>query len=163
MSTNIEWVRNPDGTKGETWNPVTGCTKISPGCRHCYADRMAHRLQVMGQPRYRKGFELTLQPDVLERPLRWKESKLVFVNSMSDLFHHDVPDDYIRQTFEIMEEADWHVFQILTKRVERLARLAPYLTWPHNVWMGVSVETQDSELLISPETKMAPLFHFGEV
>ena len=132
----IEWT-------DATWNPVTGCTKISPGCTYCYADRMAHRLHAMGQPRYQNGFKLTLQSDLLEQPLSWKSSKLIFVNSMSDLFHRDVPDDYIRRTFEVMKKADWHVFQILTKRAERVAELAPYLHWSPNVWMGVSVEAQD--------------------
>lgn len=132
----IEWT-------DATWNPVTGCTKISPGCTHCYAERIAHRLQAMEQPRYRSGFKLTLQPDLLEQPLQWKMPKLVFVNSMSDLFHRDVPADYIRRTFEIMRKADWHVFQILTKRADRLVELAPNLPWSPNVWMGVSVENKD--------------------
>jgi protein gp37 len=132
----IEWT-------DATWNPVTGCTKISPGCKNCYADRMARRLQAMGQPRYRNGFSVTLQPDVLEEPLRWSKPKLVFVNSMSDLFHEAVPLPYIRRVFEVMERADWHIFQVLTKRNERLAAIAGQLRWPENVWMGVSVENQD--------------------
>lgn len=132
----IEWT-------DATWNPVTGCTKISPGCKHCYAERMAHRLKQMGQPRYRNGFELTLQPDLLEQPLRWKEPRLVFVNSMSDLFHEDVPFDYIQRVFDVMLRADWHAFQILTKRAERLVDVSGRLSWPPNVWMGVSVENQD--------------------
>ena len=110
----IEWT-------DATWNPVTGCTKISPGCTHCYAERIALRLQAMEQPRYHNGFKLTLQPDLLEQPLRWKTPKLVFVNSMSDLFHRDVPVDFIRGIFEIMRKAHWHVFQVLTKRADRLA------------------------------------------
>jgi protein gp37 len=129
----IEWTES-------TWNPVTGCTKISPGCKHCYAERMAKRLQAMGQPNYRNGFELTLQPRMLELPLRWKQPQRIFVNSMSDLFHKDVPLDFIRQVFDVMRKAHWHRFQILTKRADRLAELAPYLEWPENVWMGVSVE-----------------------
>jgi len=132
----IEWT-------DATWNPVTGCTKVSPGCKNCYADRMAKRLQAMGQPRYRNGFSVTLQPDLLEEPLRWRTPKLVFVNSMSDLFHEAVPFEYIRRVSEVMERADWHVFQVLTKRHERLAALAGQLRWPANVWMGVSVESQD--------------------
>jgi protein gp37 len=132
----IEWT-------DATWNPVTGCTKISPGCKHCYAERIAHRLQAMGQYRYRDGFKLTLQPDLLEQPLRWKEPRLVFVNSMSDLFHQDIPVGYIERIFEIMSRADWHVFQILTKRAERLAEVASALPWLPHVWMGVSVENQD--------------------
>src|SRR5215475_7698090 len=129
----IEWTEM-------TCNPVTGCTKISQGCKHCYAERMAERLQAMGQPNYRNGFQLTLQPRMLELPLRWKQPQRIFVNSMSDLFHKDVPLDYIRQVFEVMRKAHWHRFQILTKRADRLAELAPYLGWPENVWMGVSVE-----------------------
>lgn len=129
----IEWTES-------TWNPVTGCTKISQGCKHCYAERMAGRLQAMGQPNYRNGFRLTLQPRMLELPLRWKQPQRIFVNSMSDLFHKDVPLDYIRQVFDVMRKAHWHRFQILTKRADRLAELSPYLGWPENVWMGVSVE-----------------------
>jgi protein gp37 len=132
----IEWT-------DATWNPVTGCTKISPGCKHCYAERMAKRLQAMGQPRYRDGFELTLQPDVIEQPLAWKKPRLVFVNSMSDLFHDEVPLSYLEKVFQVMAEASWHVFQVLTKRSERLAQVASRLTWPANVWMGVSVESED--------------------
>lgn len=129
----IEWTES-------TWNPVTGCTKISQGCKHCYAERMAERLQAMGQPNYRNGFELTLQPRMLELPLRWKQPQRIFVNSMSDLFHKDVPLDYIRQVFDVMRRAHWHRFQILTKRADRLAELSSHLQWPENVWMGVSVE-----------------------
>jgi protein gp37 len=132
----IEWT-------DATWNPVTGCTKVSPGCKNCYAERMARRLQGMDQPRYRNGFSLTLQPDVLEEPLHWTKPKLVFVNSMSDLFHEAVPLSYIHRVFEVMERADWHIFQVLTKRHERLAATAGLLRWPENVWMGVSVESQD--------------------
>jgi len=132
----IEWT-------DATWNPVTGCTKVSPGCTHCYAERIALRLQAMGQSRYRNGFKLTLQPDLLEQPLQWKTPKLVFVNSMSDLFHRDVPADFLRRTFEVMGKAHWHVFQVLTKRADRLAELAPELPWSPNVWMGVSVENED--------------------
>jgi protein gp37 len=133
LKSTIEWTES-------TWNPVTGCTKISQGCKHCYAERMAERLQAMGQPNYRNGFRLTLQPRMLELPLRWKQPQKIFVNSMSDLFHKDVPLDYIRQVFDIMRRAHWHRFQILTKRADRLAELSSYLEWPENVWMGVSVE-----------------------
>jgi protein gp37 len=129
----IEWT-------DATWNPVTGCTKVSPGCKHCYAERLAHRLQAMGNPRYRNGFAVTLHPDQLTLPLRWRASRRIFVNSMSDLFHEAVPADYIRRVFETMAQADWHVFQVLTKRAERLAVLARDLPWPPNVWQGVSVE-----------------------
>lgn len=123
-----------------TWNPVTGCTKVSPGCKNCYAERLALRLRAMGNPRYRRGFAITLHADQITLPLRWKRAKRVFVNSMSDLFHEAVPDDYIRQVFDVMVEARWHAFQILTKRSRRLAALAPRLPWPPNVWQGVSVE-----------------------
>jgi len=129
----IEWT-------DATWNPVTGCTKVSPGCKHCYAERLALRLQAMGQIRYRNGFAVTLQPDQLALPLRWRRPRRIFVNSMSDLFHEVVPTDYIRQVFETMVLADWHIFQALTKRAERLAALAADLPWPANVWQGVSVE-----------------------
>ena len=105
----IDWTES-------TWNPITGCTKVSPGCKHCYAERMAGRLQLMGQPNYRNGFELTLQPHMLELPLRWRTPQTIFVNSMSDLFHADVPDTYILQVFDVMRRAHWHEFQILTKR-----------------------------------------------
>ncbi|MFQ5817615.1 MAG: DUF5131 family protein [Terriglobia bacterium] len=130
----IEWTE-------ATWNPVTGCTKISPGCAHCYADRMAKRLQAMGVFRYRNGFDVTLQSDVLSLPLKWHKRRLIFVNSMSDLFHEFVPARYIGQVFEVMREAYWHTFQILTKRSKRLVELAPDLPWPPNVWMGTSVES----------------------
>ncbi len=132
----IEWT-------DATWNPVTGCSKISPGCKHCYAERMAKRLQSMGQPRYRDGFKLTLQSDVVEQPLTWKKPRLVFVNSMSDLFHDEVPLWYLEKVFHVMSTASWHVFQVLTKRSERLAEIANRLVWPPNVWMGVSVESED--------------------
>jgi protein gp37 len=130
----IEWTES-------TWNPVTGCTKISPGCKNCYAERMAHRLQLMGQPNYRNGFQLTIQPSMLELPLRWRKPQSIFVNSMSDLFHDNIPVDYIHEVFDVMRRADWHRFQVLTKRAERLADLDPGIDWPKNVWMGVSVES----------------------
>jgi protein gp37 len=130
----IEWT-------DATWNPVTGCTKVSPGCKHCYAERLAHRLQAMRNPRYKNGFALTLQRDQLTLPLRWRTPKRIFVNSMSDLFHESVPVDYIREVFETMTTADWHMFQVLTKRADRLAALAADLPWPANVWQGVSVES----------------------
>jgi protein gp37 len=129
----IEWTN-------ATWNPVTGCNKVSPGCKNCYAERMAHRLQAMGQRNYANGFQLTLQPHMLEHPLRWKQPRLIFVNSMSDLFHEEVPLDYIQHVFGIMRQAHWHQFQVLTKRGERLQAVQEQLPWPENVWMGVSVE-----------------------
>lgn len=136
QTTSIEWT-------DVTWNPVTGCTKVSPGCKHCYAERMAKRLLAMGQERYANGFQVTLQEDVVEQPLRWRKPRRIFVNSMSDLFHLDVPADFIARVFATMEEADWHQFQILTKRPERLRELADELPWPKNVWAGVSVENED--------------------
>jgi len=132
----IEWTES-------TWNPVTGCTKISPGCKYCYAERMAERLQSMGQDNYRNGFLLTLQPHMLEVPLRWRKPQRIFVNSMSDLFHQDVPLEYIQRVFDVMRRAHWHRFQVLTKRSERLAELNEKLTWAPNIWMGVSVESDD--------------------
>lgn len=132
----IEWTES-------TWNPVTGCTKISQGCKLCYAERMAERLQAMGQANYRNGFRLTLQPQMLELPLKWKRPQAVFVNSMSDLFHEGVPLEYIQRVFDVMRRASWHRFQVLTKRADRLAELDPSLDWPDNVWMGVSVESLD--------------------
>jgi protein gp37 len=134
LNSSIEW------TEG-TWNPVTGCSKISPGCKHCYAERMATRLHGMGQPRYRNGFEVTLQPDLVRLPLRWKQPRAIFVNSMSDLFHEEIPEGFIADVFQTMRDAHWHTFQILTKRAERLKDLAARLSWPMNVWMGVSIES----------------------
>ncbi len=134
-NSSIEWTES-------TWNPLTGCTKVSPGCQHCYAERMALRLQAMGQPNYRNGFKLTLHENVLEKPLEWKKPQLIFVNSMSDLFHKDVPVDFVQRVFDVMRRADWHIFQILTKRADRLEELSPEIDWPANVWMGVSVETE---------------------
>jgi protein gp37 len=135
MGTNsrIEWT-------DVTWNPVTGCTKISQGCKNCYAERMAKRLKAMGSARYRDGFSITLHADLLDLPRRWKQPRTVFVNSMSDLFHEDIPDEYIARVFETMRGCPQHTFQVLTKRAERLASLAPRLPWSQNVWMGVSVE-----------------------
>lgn len=123
-----------------TWNPVTGCSKISDGCRFCYAERMAQRLKAMGQARYRKGFEVTLHEDAILDPLKWKRPRTVFVNSMSDLFHEDVPVTFIRSVFQTMERCPQHTFQILTKRSKRLKSISSMLHWPPNVWMGVSVE-----------------------
>lgn len=131
----IEWTES-------TWNPITGCSKISPGCKNCYAERMAKRLQRIGVERYAKAFNLTLHPDVLELPLSWKTPKVIFVNSMSDLFHEQVPLSFIQRAFTVMKAAHWHTFQILTKRSERLCLLAPMIEWPNNVWMGVSIESQ---------------------
>jgi protein gp37 len=130
---NIEWTEM-------TWNPVTGCTKVSQGCKHCYAERMARRLEAMGSDRYRNGFKVTLHPALLDGPRGWRQPRVVFVNSMSDLFHDDIPIAYIQRVFATMRDCPHHTFQVLTKRSERLMELAPQLPWPANVWMGVSVE-----------------------
>jgi protein gp37 len=132
----IEWTE-------ATWNPTTGCTKISPGCAHCYAERMARRLQAAGQPNYANGFRLTVHETMLALPARWKSPRRVFVNSMSDLFHEDVPDAFIRKVFSAMKRAPWHTYQILTKRSERLRDHSPNLTWGEQVWMGVSLESRE--------------------
>ena len=131
----IEWTQ-------ATWNPVTGCTKVSFGCRNCYAERMAHRLKAMGLNKYRNGFEVTTHPDVLAAPLQWKRPRLVFVNSMSDLFHEQVSADFIARVFDIMNRAHWHTFQVLTKRPERAQELSQSLTWTPNIWLGTSIETR---------------------
>jgi protein gp37 len=138
MSTqsSIEWTEC-------TWNPVSGCTKISPGCANCYAERMARRLQAMGQRRYRNGFQITMHPEAIEEPYQWKKPRVVFVNSMSDLFHEKIPLEFIRRIFAVMNNSPQHTFQILTKRSQRLAELAGLLTWSENIWMGVTVENSD--------------------
>ncbi|HYF94405.1 MAG TPA: phage Gp37/Gp68 family protein [Symbiobacteriaceae bacterium] len=135
-NSSIEWTE-------ATWNPVTGCSKISQGCKNCYAERMAKRLQAMGNPRYANGFELTLHPDLLALPLSWRQPRRIFVNSMSDLFHPDVPTEYIGQVFKTMVAARHHTFQILTKRTDRAGAVAHLLPWPENVWMGASVESAE--------------------
>jgi protein gp37 len=131
----IEWTE-------ATWNPVTGCTKVSPGCAHCYAEAFAERWRGVSDHPYEQGFALRLWPSRLEQPLKWSRPRMIFVNSMSDLFHEDIPSEYIRDVFDIMRRADHHTFQILTKRHERLAELAPELPWPSNVWMGVTIENR---------------------
>ncbi len=141
LKSSIEWTES-------TWNPVTGCTKISAGCAHCYAERMARRLQAMGQPNYVNGFEPTCHEHALELPLGWKKPQMIFVNSMSDLFHKAVPTDFILRVFDVMRRADQHVFQVLTKRSGRLAQLGKTLTWPSNIWMGVSVENENNAFRI---------------
>lgn len=137
MATNssIEWTE-------ATWNPLTGCTKISPGCKLCYAERMSARLKAMGQRNYRNGFKLTLHRHMLDTPLRWKKPQMIFVNSMSDLFQDKVPLTFIKNVFETMRASHWHQFQILTKRSQRLAELSNQLDWADNIWMGVSVENE---------------------
>ena len=134
VGSKIEWT-------DATWNPVTGCNKISPGCKHCYAERLSKRLKATGMAKYRNGFTVTLHPDTLEIPLRWRKPRSIFVNSMSDLFHAEVPDEYIADVFDVMARAYWHRFQVLTKRPERVADLNSQLTWPDQVWLGVSVES----------------------
>ncbi len=131
----IEWTET-------TWNPITGCTKISSGCANCYAERMAGRLKAMGQKRYSNGFELTVHDDVFYQPLTWKKPQVIFVNSMSDLFHEDVPDSVIMEIFQVMNKTPQHTYQILTKRSDRLLNLSPDLNWTSNIWMGVSIESQ---------------------
>ncbi len=133
FETAIEWTES-------TWNPVTGCSKISSGCLNCYAERMAKRLQAMGVPSYSKGFSVALHEEALELPLRWRKPRTIFVNSMSDLFHESVPDSFINQVFSAMNKTRQHRYQILTKRSERLKRLAPFLPWVEQIWMGVTVE-----------------------
>jgi len=132
----IEWTE-------QTWNPVTGCTKISPGCKFCYAEKFAARLQAMGAENYRNGFKLTLHPHMVNKPLEWKKPSVIFVNSMSDLFHKDVPEEFILAVFETMNKAHWHQFQILTKRPERVLKMNKKLRWAPNIWMGTSVENED--------------------
>ena len=136
VSTSIEWTE-------ATWNPVTGCSKIAAGCANCYAERMARRLQAMGNPRYVNGFAVTIHYDLLDLPLLWRKPKTVFVNSMSDLFHENVPLEFIEAVFRTIERAHWHLFQVLTKRANRLAEVGPELRWPPNLWMGVTVERQE--------------------
>ena len=131
----IEWTQ-------ATWNPVTGCTKVSPGCAHCYAETFAERWRGVAGHSYEQGFDLRLWPKRLEQPLRWRSPRVIFVNSMSDLFHEAIPLSYIEQVFDVMSRAPQHVFQVLTKRHERLVELASELPWPENVWMGVSIENK---------------------
>ena len=133
----IEWT-------GSTWNPLTGCKKISPGCKNCYAERMARRLKAMGQANYARGFELTLHEHSLTLPLHWKKPQAIFVNSMSDLFVQNVPKDFIKRVFDVMKMAHWHTFQILTKRSERLLQFSPKLSWMPNIWTSAGNTTPSS-------------------
>lgn len=135
-NSSIEWTE-------ATWNPITGCTPISSGCQNCYALRLAKRLKAMGNKSYINGFNLTLHHELLIRPLSWKKPKFIFVNSMSDMFHKDVPFEFIQDIFSVIKEANWHIFQILTKRSDNLKNLAHKLEWPKNVWMGVTVESKE--------------------
>jgi protein gp37 len=141
VKSTIEWTQS-------TWNPVTGCTKVSSGCKNCYAERFAERWRgTPGHP-YEQGFDLKLWHERLELPLTWKKPQLIFVNSMSDLFHEDVPLEFIKQVFDVMGKANWHIFQVLTKRADRLLELSPHLSWESNIWMGVSVENMSCECRI---------------
>lgn len=137
ITSKIEWTE-------ATWNPITGCSKISNGCQHCYAATLAKRLQAMGNIRYKNGFEVTIHRDLFERPLEWKKPKMIFVNSMSDIFHEKVSDDDIFALFKVMNKANWHTFQLLTKRPERLSYISSRVEWTPNIWMGVTVEDSKS-------------------
>ncbi len=132
----IEWTE-------ATWNPVTGCSKVSAGCLNCYAERMAKRLKAMGVARYSDGFKVRIHNDLVEVPFKWKSPRVIFVNSMSDLFHEEVPNDFVKTIFEVMNSCPQHTFQVLTKRSDRLNELSNQLRWTHNIWMGVTVENQD--------------------
>lgn len=139
---NIEWTES-------TWNPLTGCTKVSPGCANCYAERLSKRLKAMKNPNYSHGFDIAMHDNTLDQPFKWKQPRTIFVNSMSDLFHEDVPDEFIFKVFDVMKRATWHCFQILTKRSERLIDISPKLPWMPHIWMGVSVENQECTFRIS--------------
>ncbi|MCF8360537.1 MAG: phage Gp37/Gp68 family protein [Prolixibacteraceae bacterium] len=137
-SSKIEWTES-------TWNPTTGCTKISSGCVNCYAEKMAMRLKAMGTPKYANGFKVTLHEDCLSEPYSWKKPKVIFVNSMSDLFHEDIPFEFIEKVFKVMNENPQHIFQVLTKRAELLLEYSPKLNWTSNIWMGVTVENFEAK------------------
>ncbi|MBA3822746.1 MAG: phage Gp37/Gp68 family protein [Ktedonobacterales bacterium] len=151
--TAIEWA-------DASWNPVTGCERVSPGCDHCYALTFAERFRGVPSHPYTQGFDLRLWPTRLEHPLTWKKPRRIFVNSMSDLFHKDISDDYIRRVFDVMVRADWHQFQVLTKRSARLARLAPTLPWPPHIWAGVSVETAQYAWRVAHLRQVSAAVHF---
>lgn len=152
-SSKIEWTNS-------SWNPLTGCTKISPGCKNCYAERMAKRLKAMGNINYQNGFNLTIHNNTLNLPFHWKKPRYIFVNSMSDLFHEDAPFEYILQVFNVMQQAYWHTFQVLTKRSEILLEYSKSINWPKNVWMGVSVENQDYSYRIDHLRKTSAFIKF---
>ena len=145
-TSSIEWTEL-------TWNPVTGCNKISPGCKYCYAEVMSRRLKAMGVEKYKDGFNIRTHPDALNIPFTWKKSKVVFVNSMSDLFHPDVPFEFIKAVFAVMNNTPQHIYQVLTKRSERLLELSNELNWTGNIWMGVSVESEEYTFRISELSK----------
>ncbi len=148
QKSSIEWTDS-------SWNPATGCTKISDGCKHCYAEKMALRLRGMGQNKYRNGFDVTLHPDALDEPLKWTKRNMIFVCSMGDLFHEDVPDAYIKRVFHVMNKAKQHTFQVLTKRSSRLPEIAKSLKWSNNIWLGVTVESSKYQHRIN-DLKMVP-------
>lgn len=152
----IEWTQS-------TWNPVTGCSKVSSGCKNCYAERMAKRLRAMGQQNYTNGFKVTCHPQSLELPLKWRRSHRVFVNSMSDLFHERVPIQFIEKVFRVMNQADWHEFQVLTKRAHRLQDLGSRLTWTENIWLGVTVEDAQSKQRIDCLRRVPAVVRFLSV
>ena len=152
-SSKIEWTE-------VTWNPITGCTPFSAGCKHCYAARFAKRLKAMGNPRYQNGFSVTVHEDLFEAPLSWSGSKMVFVNSMSDLFHESISEDTILRLFDIMNRAENHTFQVLTKRSKRLAELSSKIIWTSNIWMGVSVEDKESMYRVDDLKKATPMTRF---
>lgn len=139
--TKIEWTES-------TWNPTTGCTKISAGCANCYAERMAKRLKAMGTPKYSNGFKVTIHEDCLSEPYNWKKPKVIFVNSMSDLFHEDIPFEFIEKVFKVMNENPQHIFQVLTKRADLLLEYNSKLSWTSNIWMGVTVENSQAKMRI---------------
>jgi protein gp37 len=143
----IEWTES-------TWNPITGCTKISTGCKNCYAERMAKRLHAMGQANYRNSFDVTIHPHALDLPLNWKKPQIIFVNSMSDLFHKDIPEDFILNVFHTMNKANWHLYQVLTKRSERMLGMNSILPHSHHIWLGVTVENTDYKKRIEDLRKM---------
>jgi protein gp37 len=153
IQSKIEWTNS-------TWNPVTGCTKVSPGCKNCYAERFAIRLKAARNPSYQNGFSVTLHERTLLLPFKWQKPQTIFVNSMSDLFHESVPDDFIFRVFEIMNRASWHRFQILTKRSDRLLIINKRLNWAPNIWMGVSVEDSDHTYRISNLRKTGAAIKF---
>jgi len=165
--------RSPIEWTDATWNPVTGCSKVSPGCKNCYAERLSQRLRAMGLAKYRRGFEVAVHEDALAIPPRWRKPRRIFVNSMSDLFHEAVPDGFIARSFEVMERTDWHTFQVLTKRPARAVELNAALPWPRHLWLGVSVEspaylgrvdllrrTSAAVKFVSVEPLLAPLSGF---
>ena len=149
----IEWTEM-------TWNPTTGCSKISSGCKNCYAETMSFRLKSMGNQKYKNGFELTLHPDTLSIPYTWRKPRIVFVNSMSDLFHEDIPLEYVQKVFKVMNECPQHIFQVLTKRTDMLNEIHSGLKWTDNIWMGVTVEEKeyDSRIQILNEVNSSVKF-----